>query len=250
MMISQTPEPTVSLGRAKSKARVLLLLAILVLLVWAFLALNGEVREQETMRFDRHLLMAFRSPADPATPNGPRWLRESARDISALGGFTVLTLVSTGAVALLAFSRRRAQALIFGVTVALTQVAAETIKGLVGRPRPDAALHLDLVYSSSFPSGHAAMTPVVYLTLALLIASSERRRGVRLATLTAAGCLVFGVGVSRVYLGVHWPTDVLAGWILGVGVALAAAVVLHRFAPRSTAAFVSPEPQVTRTAQD
>ena len=210
--------------------------------VWAFLALTGEVREQETTPFDRTILLAFRLPGDLATPVGPKWLQESGRDVTALGGFTVLSLVTVLAIVLLVMHRRRTQAMIFGVTVLLAQGAAEAVKQLVHRARPDLVPQHDLVYSASFPSGHAVMAPVVYLTLAAILSAGDRRGPVKIVLLASAGLLVIAVGVSRVYLGVHWPTDVLAGWTMGAGIALAASMVVHLSAPIQNAdAPVAPE---------
>ena len=199
---------------------------------WAFLALAGEVREGDTTGFDRQVLLWFRSPSDLAEPIGPRWLRETARDVTALGGFTVLTLVVISAVVLLLMNGRRLQAGIVAGVVIAAQALVETLKAALGRARPDLVPHHDLVYSASFPSGHSAMTPVVYLTLAAILAAGEPRRSVRAFLLVAAVLLVIAVGISRVYLGVHWPTDVLAGWTLGCGIAIAAELALHRTAPR------------------
>jgi undecaprenyl-diphosphatase len=104
-------------------------------------------------------------------------------------------------------------------------------KHLVGRDRPDLVPHLDQVYSASFPSGHSAMSPIVYFTLAGILAAGEPNRVAKTLLLGVAAVLVLGIGVSRVYLGVHWPTDVLAGWAMGTVVALVATLVLHRLAP-------------------
>jgi undecaprenyl-diphosphatase len=195
--------------------------------IWGFLALTGEVRELETSRFDRNVLLAFRVTGDLQTPVGPRWLQESGRDVTALGGFTALTLISVMAVVLLLLHGRRTQGLIFGATVILAQLAAEAVKHVVDRARPDIVPHHDLVYSSSFPSGHAVMAPVVYLTLAAIVAAGDRRRSVKVLLLIGAAVLVVAIGVSRVYLGVHWPTDVLAGWTMGAAIAVAAYIALH-----------------------
>lgn len=127
--------------------------------LWLVLKLAAEVKEGETGAFDRAVLLALRTPGDAHNPIGPQWVQESARDMTALGGFTVLTLVTIAAVAVLLIYRRRAQALVFGATVLLAQGAAELIKSFVARPRPDLVSHLDLVYSSSFPSGHSVMSP-------------------------------------------------------------------------------------------
>lgn len=209
--------------------------------LWVFLVLAGEVREGETTGFDRHVLLWFRTPTDLAQPIGPRWLQETARDVTALGGFTVLSSIGVSAVILLLMHGRRLQAMIFAGVVIAAQVLIEVLKSILGRARPDLVPHHDFVYSASFPSGHSAMTPVVYLTLAAILAAGEPRRAVRAFLLVAAVLLVIAVGVSRVYLGVHWPTDVLAGWTLGAGIAIAAALALHRAAPKRPEAEVAPD---------
>jgi undecaprenyl-diphosphatase len=210
------------------EARLLLAMAALGGGLWLVLKLASEVREGETGGFDRTLLLALRTRADPHDPLGPRWVQEAARDLSALGGFTVLSLVALCAIAVLLIYRRRTQAAVFAATVVLAQAGAELIKSFVARPRPDLVSHLDLTYSSSFPSGHAVMSPVVYFTLAILVAEAETRRPARIMLVAVAGVLVMAIGVSRVYLGVHWPTDVLAGWALGSSIALCSWFVLRR----------------------
>ena len=198
---------------------------------WVFFYVLGEVREGDTYRFDRTILLALRRPGELGVPIGPRWLQETARDITALGGFTVLTLVVVMGAALLLLHRRRFQAAVLAAAVILGQALAEATKKLVGRDRPDLVPHLDQVYSSSFPSGHSALSPIVYFTLAGILAAGEPNRGAKTLMVGAAAALVLAIGASRVYLGVHWPTDVLAGWAMGAGVALLATLVLHRVAP-------------------
>ena len=210
--------------------------------LWLFVSLAGEVNEGETTGFDKTILLVFRRPDDLAVPLGPRWLQETARDITALGGFTVLTLLALFAVTILLMHGRRLQALVFAVTVVAAQVAAESIKTFVGRLRPDLVPQHDIVYSASFPSGHSMMAPVVYLTLAAILAAGEHRRSVKVLLMVTAVVLVIAIGLSRIYLGVHWPTDVLAGWSLGSAIAVAASLVLHRAAPRPlNAAEIGPD---------
>jgi undecaprenyl-diphosphatase len=211
---------------------VLIVVLCAVVAIAVFAALAAEVREGDIFAIDRTLLLAFRTPGNLAIPIGPRWLQEAARDISALGGFTVLTLVTILSALLLFLHRRAAQAAVFLASVVFAQIAAESVKAFVDRPRPMLVPHNDLVYSASFPSGHAVMTPVVYLTLATVVAALEHRRHLKAILPICAAVLVLAVGLSRVYLGVHWPTDVLAGWGLGIAIALAASVVLRRVAPR------------------
>jgi undecaprenyl-diphosphatase len=215
----------------RTELRLLIGLTVVAVFLWAFLHTMGEVREGDTYKFDRTILVALRRPGDLAVPIGPRWLQETARDVTALGGFTVLALVVVVSIALLLLHRRRIQALVFGAAVLLGQTGAELTKHLVGRNRPDLVPHLDLVYSSSFPSGHSAMSPIVYFTLAGILAAGEPNRAAKTLLLGVAAALVLCVGATRVYLGVHWPTDVLAGWAMGTAVALLATLVLHRVAP-------------------
>ncbi|HSV04529.1 MAG TPA: phosphatase PAP2 family protein [Phenylobacterium sp.] len=215
----------------RTELRLLIGLAGVCIAVWGFFSVMGEVREGDTYRLDRALLLALRRPGDLQVPIGPRWLQETARDVTALGGFTVLALVVAAAFALLLIHRRRAQAWVLLAAVLLGQGLAELVKQLMGRARPDLVPHLDQVYSSSFPSGHSAMSPVVYFTLAGILAAGEPDRAAKAVILGGAAALVFAIGVSRVYLGVHWPTDVLAGWAMGTAVALAATLVLHALAP-------------------
>ncbi len=213
------------------EVRLLLTFVAVAAGISAFAALTDEVREGGAFGIDRTLLLAFRLSGHLDVASGPRWAREAARDVTALGGFTVLLLVSIFATAMLLIHRRRLQALVFASTVLLAQGLSELLKAWVGRPRPMLVSHLDLVYSSSFPSGHAMMTPVVYLTLASVLAASARRRSEKVLLLCAAVLLTVAVGVSRVYLGVHWPSDVLGGWCLGGSVALAVTLALRRAAP-------------------
>jgi undecaprenyl-diphosphatase len=170
--------------------------------------------------------------------------------VTALGGFTVLTLVVAASVAMLLLHRRRIQAGVLAAAVLVGQVLSNLTKHLIGRDRPDLVPHLDQVYSSSFPSGHSALSPIVYFTLAGILAAGETSRAAKTLLLGVAAALVLSVGASRVYLGVHWPTDVLAGWAMGTAVALLATLVLHRLAPhaagrgrRAVEAPVAPQPK-------
>lgn len=210
----------------KVETRTLVALLLLAGLPWLFLNVADEVSEGETAALDRHLLLGLRNPADPSDPIGPRWVEEALRDVTALGGFTVLTLVTVVAAVLLVFHARRRQALIFTATVIAAQLSCELLKTFYDRDRPALVSHGSHVYSQSFPSGHSAMAAAVFLTLATVIASLETRRATKILIYALAVAGVLGVGFSRVYLGVHWPTDVLGGWVLGACWALIAWVVL------------------------
>ncbi len=208
--------------------RILFVVAIVCAALWGVAHLGSEIGEGDTARFDRAVLLALRQTADPNLPVGPLWLRETARDITALGGFTVLTLVSLASVAVLLVYDRHRQALVFGTTAIVAQVAAEVIKHFVGRERPTFVTQYDMTSSSSFPSGHSMMAPAIYFTLAAIVAAGELRPGARRLLMAGSGVLVVAIGVSRIYLGVHWPTDVVAGWTLGSAIALVAWVALQQ----------------------
>jgi undecaprenyl-diphosphatase len=204
----------------RHEASVLVSLLVAVSATWAFAAIADEVLEGDTMRFDEWALRALRRAADPAKPIGPDWLEEVGRDLTALGGMAVLTLI-TVAVAGFLWLRR-----MFG---AMWLVLAATLGGLVvssvlknsfDRPRPNLVPHLSMVYTSSFPSGHSMLSATVYMTLGALLGRFVQPLRLKAYFLLVALVLTFLVGVSRVYVGVHYPTDVLAGWSAGLAWAL------------------------------
>jgi undecaprenyl-diphosphatase len=214
------------LQRPESKALAALLAAAGA--AWVFLDVASEMREGETLALDRRILLAFRVPGDPAVPLGSSSFQEAMRDVTALGGFTVLTLVTVVGVAAFLLHGRRRHAAILAATVLIAQFGSEHLKTLYGRPRPDLAPHAVHVYSASFPSGHSMLSATVYLTLAVLVASLEPRRGTKALVFAVAVLIMAAVGVSRVYLAVHWPSDVLAGWCAGAACAMLAWSALVR----------------------
>jgi undecaprenyl-diphosphatase len=188
--------------------------------LWLFVALADEVVEGETRAFDRLLLLALRSADDPADPIGPAWFEEMMRDFSGLGSTAVLTVLTAAVVLyLLLAGKRRAGAVVF-LSIGSGQLLSTGLKLFFERARPDLVPHATVVYTSSFPSGHSTMAAVVYLTLGALLARVEGRRRVRVFLVGLGALLAFLVGTSRVYLGVHWPTDVLGGWTIGAAWAL------------------------------
>jgi len=184
-------------------------------LLFAFVELAGEVLEGETLAFDKTILLALRSAADPNEPGGPWWLARMARDITSLGSTTILTLTTVAALGFLLLLRKRGAALLVLVSVGGGMTLSSTLKALVGRARPDLVPHGDIVVTASFPSGHAMLSAIVYLTLGALLAQFVAGRRVKAYLLVCAMLLTLLVGASRVYLAVHWPTDVLAGWCVG-----------------------------------
>jgi undecaprenyl-diphosphatase len=225
-MIERPARSWVRFLRDRLEFRVLAAIVAAGAAIMAFLQVSDEVGENETALFDRTVLLWFRDPSNPADPIGSRTLEESMRDITALGGFTFLTLATVVAVASLLFFRKRRQAIVFAVTVGLAELSSDLLKLVYDRPRPDLVPHGVDVYSHSFPSGHSTLSAATYLTLAAILSSLDRRRRYKTFVFTLAILLTIAVGVSRVYLGVHWPTDVVGGWTLGAAWALLARVAL------------------------
>jgi undecaprenyl-diphosphatase len=207
--------------------------------VWAFLAIADEVTEGEHGHTDEWVVRSLRAPGDPARPVGPRWLAEAARDVTAVGGVAVLALLVGAVVGYLLLARRHhAALLVLAATLGGTALVTG-LKGVYARPRPDVVPHLAYVTSSSFPSGHAMLSAVVYLTLGALLARLVEGWWAKLYVVAVAAVLTLLVGASRVYLGVHYPTDVAAGWAAGGGWAvlcwLAARYLQHRGVVEKTA---------------
>jgi undecaprenyl-diphosphatase len=196
----------------------LLLLAVAGVLLAAHIA--EEIAEGDTFRSDRAILLALRRPGDLVHPIGPAWLQQSAVDISALGGFTLLWIFGVGGIGYLALRRRRVEAGWLAASLVGASIIDTVLKSLFHRARPDPALHLAYVVNASFPSGHAMISAAVYLSLALMLAETDPRRLGRVGLLTFMCLIVILIGCSRVYLGVHWPSDVVAGWCLGTAWAL------------------------------
>lgn len=186
----------------------------------AFIEIADEVGEGEARWFDESLLLALRT-SDPADPIGPRWFETAIMDITALGGFAVLALVTLLAVGYLLAIKRWGDALMLLAATLGGTAISEGLKMGFNRPRPDLVAHVVETTSMSFPSGHAMLSAVTYLTIGALIAHTQESRQLRGYVLGAAILLTLLIGASRVYLGVHWPTDVLAGWCLGAAWALA-----------------------------
>jgi undecaprenyl-diphosphatase len=198
-----------------NEAGPLISLATLSFFAWVFVEIAGEVIEGDITRFDRMLLMALRSAGDPSDPIGPRWFEEAARDITGLGGHAVLTFVTLAAIAYLVMTGKRHAALLVLVAVGGGMLLSTMLKLGFARPRPDLVPHGVRVYTASFPSGHAMLSAVTYLTLGALLARVEPSRRAKAFLLGLAILLTVLIGMSRVYLGVHWPSDVLAGWCGG-----------------------------------
>lgn len=220
---------------ARREIGVLSIVFAIALALLAFLGLADEVMEGETGAFDEALLLALRTSTDTHDPLGPRWLEQAAGDITALGGVTVLALITLGAIGFLLADGKPRTAMLVIASVGGGTLLSTLLKLGYARPRPDLVPHGVEVYTASFPSGHALGAAVVFLTLGGLLSWSQPSRRIKIYILSMAVVLTILVGVSRVYLGVHWPTDVLAGWTIGAAWALAwsgiALVVARRSRP-------------------
>ena len=198
---------------------------------WAFLNLASEIAEGDTRAFDERVLLTLRDPTDPSNPLGPPWLEETARDFTALGSNGVLAFFVLAAILVLALARRRTEAAILAASAFGAILIESFLKHWYSRPRPDLVPPAARVFTSSFPSGHATMSAATLLTAGVLLARAQRDWRQKTLIASLATSLVLLIGISRVYLGVHWPTDVAAGWALGAGwaaVCWAAALWLHR----------------------
>jgi undecaprenyl-diphosphatase len=180
-----------------------------------FIKISEQVSEGETHGVDAAIMIWLRPGSDPLQPIEPRWLESFMRDLTALGSIGVLSVIvgATSVFLHLVGRPRTALFVLFGSTGGA--VLSSLLKELFDRSRPDVVSPAVFVSSASFPSGHAMSAAVVYLTLGALIARLVPNRWVKLYVLAIAGMLVAIVGISRVVLGVHWPSDVLAGWAAG-----------------------------------
>jgi len=177
--------------------------------------------------FDRWGLLAGRT-ADTMGLRGPSLLTETVRDVTSLGGVFLRNLFAITAVAALLFLRLRREAVLFAATIATGWLVNSGIKALVGRPRPTIVPHLTEAGGASFPSGHSFNSAVVYIAMALAFASLSARHTVRYTIVASAMALSAMIAWSRVMLGVHFPSDVTAGWLGGAGWAFLAAALLYR----------------------
>ena len=205
---------------AAVEPRMLAVILALAACCWLFVSLADEVGEGETHALDSRILLALRAPGDPSDPIGPGWVEELGRDITAFGGIGILAFVTLAVAGYLWLSGRRRSMALLLAAVCGGQLITSLAKRGFDRPRPDLVPHEMLVYTASFPSGHAMMAAVTYLTLGAMLARVQPGRALKAYVMAVAILIALAVGVSRVYLGVHWPTDVLAGWAAGAGWAL------------------------------
>ncbi len=206
--------------RDRGELMVLLGSVLLLVLAWGFIVLAGEVLEGDTQGFDERILSSLRRPENRAIPIGPSWLRGAALDMTALGSPFVLGLAVLAISGFLALQQSYRTAVFVLLASTGGSLLNTLLKSGFSRTRPTIVPHLREVMSPSFPSGHAMTSAAVYLTLGALLMRLSKRRVTKFYCIAVAMLLTGLVGVSRVYLGVHYPTDVLAGWIIGLSWAL------------------------------
>ncbi len=184
-------------------------------LLFAFVTLAGQVNNGDTQAFDTSILRALRDPSDLSRPIGPAWLEGSILDLTAIGGPTVLWMMIAAVTGFLLLQTRYRTAIVVLITTGSGELLNSLLKHAFNRPRPTVVPHLRDVYSTSFPSGHAMESAIVYLTLGAILMRASDNRSTKIYILAIAVLLTALTGISRVYIGVHYPTDVIGGWIVG-----------------------------------
>ena len=211
------PHQTAKIGR---RGPLVSILAITFFLC-AFGFIAQAVSGGKTSAFDRRVILALRNSADPSVPLGPAWLQEAARDVTSLGSIVVLVIITLAAVGYLFLARKQVAAWLMLIAVFGGIALNDLLKAAFARPRPDIVTPAARVFTTSFPSGHAALSAITYLTVGVLLARSQSSFRMGIYFMSLAAFLSVLIGISRIYLGVHYPTDVLGGWCIGVAWAIA-----------------------------
>ncbi|MDZ4778042.1 MAG: phosphatase PAP2 family protein [Alphaproteobacteria bacterium] len=203
-------------------------------LIYATIEMMDEVSEGEADPIDRAILATMREPGAPHEPIGPEWFIIAMKDITSLGSTTVLTLIVLSAAGYLLISRRYRLAGIFAASMIAGTLFNALLKNIFERARPEFVAAGVPIDSFSFPSGHAMLSAITYLTLGALLARSDRQKAHKGYIVGLAIVITLLIGSSRLYLGVHYPTDVLAGWSIGALWALGTWWIARRLAPSRT----------------
>lgn len=208
-----------ALRLARTEFAALGALAVVALGLVTFTDLAEDMRESDGQAFDAAVLHWLQPTA--GQPRGPWWLREAAADITSLGGISVLSLFAVIAFAFLLIQRKRLSALLLALGLAGGVALSEGLKSLFERERPPALYQAVDTLNASFPSGHALLSTVFYLSLGVMLTRAFPRKRLKAFVLGAAMLIAMLVGLTRVYLGAHWASDVLAGWSVGAAWAMA-----------------------------
>jgi len=197
-----------------------LALVFLTAFIWGLVVLTREVKLGHTQKTDEQIMIALRSPEHVDDPLGGLWVEHLARDLTSLGSTYVIILVTLATGGFLAFNNHRRSAVLLLTATASGMVVYYVFKQAIGRPRPELVSHLVHSETPSYPSGHAMLAGLLFFGLALIAGKELASIRLKLYLICVAVLLALAVGASRIYLGVHWATDVLAGWLAGFGWAL------------------------------
>lgn len=228
-------------GFVTSESKLLLGIALISGLVLAFLHIADEMVEGDMEVVDNAILMLFRDPADINQVIGPSWLHEMVRDITSLGSFAILGIIVVAVCSYLLLARMRREALLIVCSVLGGTLLSTVLKMSYNRPRPDLTA-MSQQFTASFPSGHAMLSAVTFLTLGALLARLAPTRPLQVFAIGTAVVLTLLVGVSRIFMGVHYPSDVLAGWCVGAAWALLCFIIATQLQRRGD---ISPEVPLT-----
>ncbi len=198
----------------------------IAVLLFAFGFIAQDVAEGKQLTFDRHVMLALRNTANPSVPIGPAWLQEAARDITSLGSSVVLGMITFAIAGYLFLAHKPAVAWLMLIAVLGGIALNNLLKLAFARPRPDFITHAVRVFTTSFPSGHATLSAITYLTIGALLARTHPSLTMSLYFMSFATLLTVLVGVSRIYLGVHYPTDIFGGWCIGAAWAMGCSVLM------------------------
>jgi undecaprenyl-diphosphatase len=189
--------------------------------LWIFISItDGVVTQKEYRGMDKNILLAFRTPDDLSRPIGPAWVKAVSLDISSLGSASVLTLITLLICGYLFLERKFAAAFLIIFAAVSGTLLNQMLKDVVGRERPQIVPHLAEISNSSFPSGHSMLSSIIYLTLAVLLTQTVKTWPTKMYLVGSAFMLAFLVGLTRVIIGVHYPSDVLGGWTAGTAWAI------------------------------
>ncbi len=200
----------------KGDIKIILVILFVAFALYLFIEFSSEMAEGELTAIDNIILQALRNPQNPKELIGPPGLLAFMQSVSYLGGIYVLSAVSTIAAMFFMLKKRTRTCLLFILSVTSGSALMVLLKYVFDRPRPDIVPHLGEFSLGSYPSGHSMVSAIVYLTIGALLARSTKSLKMRAIYLSIAGVFVFLIGISRAFLGVHYPSDILAGWCAGV----------------------------------
>ena len=203
-----------------AEIRILLIILPVLAGILIFISIADLVTEGETQQIDNYILKSFREPDDLSQPAFPEWVTSVMKDITSLGSGAVILLFTLIVSGYLLLQKKYYLLMLVLIATIGGGMLIWGLKEFIGRIRPTVVTHLLEEKSFSFPSGHSMMSAIVYLTQAVLLSRIERNRKAKIYLISTALLLTILIGISRIYLGVHYPTDVLAGWVAGISWAL------------------------------